>query len=273
MRSGIIVANLIHEVLELTWWQMFALAGSAVISVTGGRLLGATLHRALYRRVLLTRSAVDDRFVQRLEGPFGAGGMVLVWQLLVSLIGALPPDALSFCRNIGHIGLLLAIGFGAMRMVDTAIEHIQSRSKWLSDPRLSTALLPLARRVMKIAIGAIVAVMVLARMGYAVGPLLVLLAITGGCFALAAHRPVENVLAAYALLGDHGIHEGDRVTLDSGVSGVIEQIGLYSTRLKTASNSLVIVPNRKLADAQIERSFQRPSTRPLSVVTPIAAAE
>lgn len=273
MRSGINVADPIHEVLDLTWWQMFALVGSAVISVTGGRLLGAILHRALYRRVLLTRSTVDDRFVQRLEGPFEMGGMVLGWQLLVSLIGELPPGALSFCRNVGHMGLLLALGFGAMRMVDTAIEHVQSRSKWLSDQRLSTSLLPLARRVMKIAIGVIVAVMVLARMGYAVGPLLVLLGIVGGCFALAAHRPVENVLAAYALLGDHGVREGDRVTLDSGVTGVIEQIGLYSTRLKTASSSHVIIANRKLADAQIERSFQRPSTRPLSVVTPIAANE
>ena len=81
--------------LELTWWQMFALVGSAVIAVAGGRLLGATLHKVLYRRVLLTRSAVDDRFVQRLGAPFEAGGVVLVWQLLVSLIGELPPGALS----------------------------------------------------------------------------------------------------------------------------------------------------------------------------------
>ena len=257
--------------LDLTWWQVLALVGSAAISVFGGRMLGATVHRALYRHVLLTRSGVDDRFVLRLVGPLEAGGIVLVWQMLVSFID-LPPGALSFCRNLGHIGLLLALGFGAMRMVDTAVEHIQSRSKWLADQRLAHSLLPLSRRVVKIAIGAVVAVMVLARMGYTVGPLLVLLAITGGCLALAAHRPVENILAAYALLGDHGIREGDRVTLESGVSGVIEQIGLYSTRLRTPSSSHVIVPNRRLADAQIERSFQRP-TRPLSVVTPRAANE
>jgi hypothetical protein len=34
-------------VLDLTWWQIFALVGSLAISVTGGRLLGAKLHRAL----------------------------------------------------------------------------------------------------------------------------------------------------------------------------------------------------------------------------------
>lgn len=257
--------------LDLTWWQVLALVGGTVIAVLGGRMLGAAVHRALYRHVLLTRTAADDRFVLRLEAPFEAGGAVLVWQALVSFM-KLPPDALSFCRNIGHIGLLLALGFGAMRMVDTGIEHIAKRSTWIADQRISNSLLPLARRVVKIAIGAIIVVMVLAGMGYDVGPLLVLLAIIGGCLALAAHRPLENVLAAYALLGDHGIREGDRVSLDNGVSGVIEQIGLYSTRLRTVSNTHVIVPNRRLADAQIERSFQRPSTRPLSVVTPRAAA-
>lgn len=258
--------------LDLTWLQVFALLGSAVIALVGGRFVGGAVHRALYRHVLLTRTRVDDRFVLRLEGPFELGGIVLVWQVLVGLI-ALPPDALSFCRNIGHIGLLLALGFGAMRMIDTAVEYLQGRSTWISDQRLSHALLPLARRVVKIALGTIVGVMVLARMGYAVGPLLVLIAIVGGCVALAAHRPVENILAAYALMGDHGVREGDRVTLDSGVAGVIEQIGMYSTRLRTQSNSHVIVPNRRLADAQIERSFQRPSTRPLSVVTPRAVNE
>lgn len=273
MLLGINVAAL-SSMLDLTWWQVIALVGSSVISAVGGRLLGAAVHRASYRRVLLTRSHMDDRFVLRLQAPLEVAGIVLVWQVLISFI-ALPLAVLSFCRNVGHIGLLLALGFAALRIVDTAVEHIGSHSKWIADQRLAHSLLPLARRIVKIAIGAVVAVMVLARMGYAVAPLLVLLAIIGGCIALAAYRPLENILAAYAILGDHGIREGDSVTLDHGVTGVIEQIGLYSTRLRTPSSTHVIVPNRRLADAQIERSFQRPSTRPLAVVTstPRAANE
>jgi small-conductance mechanosensitive channel len=252
--------------LDLTWWQPFVLLGFAAASVVGGRMLGGALHRALYRRVLLTRSRVDDRFLLRLEAPFELGGIVLVWQVLVSFMD-LPPSVNAFVRNVGHIGLLIALGWGAMRTLDTGIEHIATRSKWIADQRLSHSLLPLARRIAKIIIGTLVAVMVLARMGYSTGPLLVVLAICGGGLALAAHRPLENILAAYAILGDHGIREGDTVTLDSGVRGTIELIGLYSTRLRTTSQTHVIVPNRKLADAQIERSFQRPQTRPLGVVS------
>jgi MscS family membrane protein len=253
--------------LDLTWWQVFALVGSAVVAVLGGRLVGSWAHRALYRRVLLTRTAMDDRFILRLEGPFEAVGVIVLWHVLLSF-GNYPPSVLAFCRSVGHIGLLLALGWAAMRMVDTGVETVAVRSKWITNQRASQALLPLARRITKIVLGVLVGVMILARLGYSVGPLLVLIAIVGAAAALASHRPLENVLAAYAILGDHGIREGDTVRLDSGVIGDIELIGLYSTRIRTGEGSYVIVPNRKLADAQIERSVVRPATRAHASVPP-----
>lgn len=253
--------------LDLSWWQVFALLGSAVVSVVGGRILGAWLHRALYRRVLLTRSQLEDRLFLRLEGPFAALGVVTVWHVLLSF-GAYPPSVIEFCRGVGHVGLLLTLGWAAMRTIDTASEVLAMRSRWITNQRLSQALVPLARRIAKIVLAVLIAVMILARLGYAVGPLLVLLAIVGAALALASHRPLENVLAAYAILGDHGIREGDTVRLDSGVIGDIEAIGLYSTRLRTGEASYVIVPNRKLADAQIERSVVRPATVVNAAVPP-----
>jgi MscS family membrane protein len=253
--------------LDLTWWQVLALIGSAAVAVFGGKLVGAWAHRILYRRVLLTRTALDDRFILRLEGPAAAIGVVAVWQLLVSF-PSYPASVLAFCRAVGDIGLLLALGWAALRLIDTGVEHIAMRSRWITNQRASQALLPLARRVTKLVLGVLIGMMILARLGYSVGPLLVVLAIVGAAVALAAHRPLENVLAAYAILGDHGIREGDTVRLDSGVVGDIEVIGLYSTRIRVAEGSYVIVPNRKLADAQIERSVVRPATRAHAAVPP-----
>jgi small-conductance mechanosensitive channel len=261
--------------LDLTWWQMFALLGTAAVAVFGGRLIGRALHRMVYRRVLLTRTTADDRFVLRLAGPIEASCMVVVWQVLVSFI-QLPAGVMTFCRSVGHIGLLLALAWGALRMIDTGLDVIGGRSTWVTNQRVSRSLLPLARRIAKGVLALLVGVMVLARLGYSVGPLLVLLAIVGGAVALAAHRPLENVLAAYAILGDHGIREGDTVRIYAGgragseadTIGTIEAIGLYSTRLRTLSGSNLIVPNRRLADAQIERSFTRAPTptRPIASV-------
>lgn len=253
--------------LDLTSWQVFALVGTAVVSVFGGRFVGQWAHRAIYRRYLLTRTAADDRFLLRLEAPAEAIGIVIVWQVLISF-GDYPPSVLAFCRVVGHIGLLLALGWGAMRMIDTGTEAIAIRARWITSGRASQALLPMARRITKIVLGVLIAVMIFAQLGYEIGPLLLLIAIAGIAFALAAHRPLENVIAAYAIVGDHGVREGDTVCLDSGLVGDIERIGLYSTRIRTSAGSYVIVPNRKLADAQIERSYVQPSTDSHAAVPP-----
>jgi len=254
--------------LDLTWWQVCAFVLTAAVAVLGGRLLGHALHRALYRRVLLTRSSTDDQFVLRLGGPIEAITMVVIWQALLGFYD-FPASVLTFGRAIGHIGLLVALAWGAMRLIDTGFELLALRSVWITSQRVSHSLLPLARRMVKTALGVLIGVMILARLGYSVGPVLVLLAIVGGALALAAHRPLENVLAAYAILGDHGIREGDTVSLDNGTIGTIEAIGLYSTRLRTLAGTNVIVPNRKLADAQIERAAPRERhTQPLAVVVP-----
>lgn len=257
--------------LDLRWTQVLLLLVIAVASYFGGRFVGGVAHRAVYRRLLLVRTRVDDRFLLRLEGPFAALGVVAVWQLLVSFV-RLPVDVLAFCRNVGHIGLLVAIAWGSMRGIDTLLDVMSTRSTWLADRRIATSLVPLARRIAKGVLGVVIGVMVLSRMGFGTGPLLVLIALVGAALALAAARPLENVIAAYAILGDHGVREGDRVKLDSGTSGTIESIGLYSTRLRTDAGAQVILPNRKLADAQIERVFQRPSTQMHAAVPPPAGA-
>jgi MscS family membrane protein len=245
--------------LELTWSDVLALSFSAVIAVLGGRLLGRWTHGSLYRLSIVARLPEDDRFVLRLAGPLALLFVVVVWHVMLSL-WTLPASVEASCRLVGHVGLLIALAWGAMRALDTAADALALRSSWLAGARLSRALVPLGRRVTKALVGTVVGIMILAILGYTVAPLLVVLAIVGLAFALASHRPMENLLAAYAIFGDHAIREGDFVRLDSGIAGTIEAIGLYSTRMRTADGSFLIVPNRRLADTQIERVPARAQT-------------
>ena len=248
---------------DLTWWQGIGLLLAAVAAYLGGRFLGHTVHRLIYRRVLMTSDPHDEQFLLRLGGPLQALTAVVLWQVFVSCF-VLAPDVLAFCRAVGHVGLLVAIAWSVFRGVDVAFDLFAPR--WLVEQRAARSLLPLARRIAKVVVGVVIALMVLSRLGFATGPLLVLFAIVGVALALASVRPLENLLSAYALMGDHGIREGDAIRLDARISGVIESIGLYSTRIRTADSSHVIVPNRRLADAEIERAFHRTVTQPLGTV-------
>jgi len=248
--------------LHLTWWQALALLVGAAAAIVGGRYLGRWMHRGLYRLSLLTHTPKDDRIVLRLTGPMEALAAVIVWEIAISVV-FLPVDVLDAAQTAGRIGLLVAIAWAALRTIDTVIDAR------FSGHMITRVALPIAKRAAKAVVALLVAVMMLGALGFAIGPVIVALAVIGIAAAIAARGALENVFGAFAILSDHSVQEGDFVRLESGVSGTIEAIGMYSTRIRTADQSLVIIPNRRLADAQIET--QRRPTRAHAAVPPPAS--
>jgi MscS family membrane protein len=240
--------------------QALALLLCALIAVVAGRFLGRWTHRALYRMALLTRTPADDRIVLRLGAPIMLLVGVIAWHIAITPF-ALSSGVLAFARAVGSIGVLVALAWAGMRVIDTGVESIAQRSKWITGHRVSQSLLPLGRRIAKVVIAVIVMVMILSSLGYSVSALVAGLGITGIAVALAAQKTLENVFGAFAIGVDHPFREGDFIKLDNGLMGTVESIGLRSTRVRTLDRTLVTVPNGKLADAQIEAITERDRVR------------
>jgi MscS family membrane protein len=74
--------------------------------------------------------------------------------------------------------------------------------------------------------------------------------IGGLAFAYASRETIANVFGAGTLVTDRPFRTGDWI--DTGrVEGSVESVGIRSTRIRTAHDSIVIVPNGKLADSTI----------------------
>jgi small-conductance mechanosensitive channel len=70
---------------------------------------------------------------------------------------------------------------------------------------------------------------------------------------LAAQRPLANFVAGVVIAFTQPLRLGDQVTVD-GVEGVVEDIGLTYTFIKTPDNSRLVIPNEKLASDTILNS-------------------
>ena len=245
---------------HLTWWSVFLLVLSAAIAFLAGTFLGRWLHRLIYRLSLTVKHAGDDRLVVRLRGAIVAIAIVAVWQAITGVIG-LPDDVLAFAHEAGGIAFLVALAWLGLRLLDGVTELVAARSGWISAHRVSQSLLPLARRIAKVVLVVVVVMMILSELGYAIGPLIAGLGITGIAVALAAQKTLENVFGAFAIGVDHPFHEGDFVRLDNGLLGTVEQIGLRSTRIRTLDRTIATVPNGKLSEAQVEALTARDRMR------------
>src|SRR5262249_24006884 len=60
----------------------------------------------------------------------------------------------------------------------------------------------------------------------------------------------SNIFGAGILVADRPFRRGDWITTDT-VQGTVEHVGIRSTRLRTIEDTVIVVPNGKLADATI----------------------
>lgn len=125
-----------------------------------------------------------------------------------------------------------------------------------TDPALAPIVLPLARLSL-LALGLLVAV---EQMGFNVGSLIAGLGIAGLAVGLAAQETLANFLAGIALLWDRPFRLGDNVTV-AGRFGVVTEIGLRSTRLRTLEQLEVTIPNKEVAQQQIVNHSRYPQIR------------
>ncbi len=91
--------------------------------------------------------------------------------------------------------------------------------------------------------------MILSYFKIEITPLVATLGIGGLAVGLALQNTLSNFFAGLYMVADKPITVGDFIELpDADISGYVEDIGWRSTRIKTLPNTVVIVPNSKLAE-------------------------
>ena len=96
--------------------------------------------------------------------------------------------------------------------------------------------------------------------GLKVSTLLAGLGVGGLAVALAAQDTLKNLLGSIMILLDKPYKVGQRI-LVKGHDGVVEEIGLRSTRIRLLTGHQTVIPNDEMAKIDIENIGQRPHIR------------
>lgn len=90
------------------------------------------------------------------------------------------------------------------------------------------------------------------------------LGLGGLAFALAARDTAANLFGSIALMLDGSIKVGEWIVVN-GVEGIVEDIGMRTTKIRTFEKSFVVVPNSIVANSNIE-NFSRRGIRRIKMV-------
>jgi small-conductance mechanosensitive channel len=130
----------------------------------------------------------------------------------------------------------------------TASEEYQGSS-------LSSAI-GIIRMLVTVILFSIALVVVLSNLGVNVTGLVAGLGVGGIAIGLAAQGTVADLLAALAIIFDKPFRVGDTILYDKS-KGVVERIGLKSTRIRGPGGEERIIANKKLLDYEILNSSNR----------------
>ncbi|MFM8719656.1 MAG: mechanosensitive ion channel family protein [Chthoniobacterales bacterium] len=129
-----------------------------------------------------------------------------------------------------------------------------------AEARTRATLAPVLGRSCQVFFLGIAALLILQNAGYNVAGLLAGLGIGGLAVALAAKETLANLFGSIAVLMDRTFQVGDKIK-QGDITGVVERIGLRSTRVRTDEGYLVSIPNQLITNAPVTNMGpQKPSS-------------
>jgi MscS family membrane protein len=136
-----------------------------------------------------------------------------------------------------------------------------------TESTLDDQLVPLIRKTLK-AFVIIIGTLFILRDGLNLDiiPFLTGLSIGGVAIALAAQDTIKNFFGSVMIFIDKPFQVGDWIT-SGDIDGTVEEVGFRSTRVRTFRNSLMYVPNGKIADAILDNHGLRQYRRFYTTLT------
>jgi MscS family membrane protein len=239
----------VHRLLAMPYWQWLAILFFMPVALTAGRLITLIFEFALrYSRKVrhLETGPMDP--IRRI-GPLTFIIALLLHYTWVAYIGTSLLYRLYYRRIIW---VCIAVGFYWMltRITRSLAERLGASlsSRGLYAER---SIVSLMRRFVEVTIFVFVLLVVLRGLGFDVSTALAGLGIGTLALGLGAQKTFENMFGGVSVLFDKVIQVGDVVKVNAQ-TGVVEDIGLRSTRLRTPERTVLSVPNGTMATAVLE---------------------
>ncbi|EFL89340.1 mechanosensitive ion channel family protein [Ahrensia sp. R2A130] len=214
------------------------------------RLVVALLYRVLYKRFEI----IGHGFLRSISIPLGVVFGVWIYRAVVLSVGiqVVAREAINWIIVVATVA---SFAWLAGRIID-AVANASRYTIERSSRTTSVAVVMLARRIVKAAIFAIAAIVILDLFGVDVTTGLAALGIGGLALALGAQKTVENLVGSITVVADKPVNVGDFCAFGATM-GTVEEIGIRSTRLRTLDRTLVTIPNGAFASTEIENYSQR----------------
>lgn len=237
-----------------------------VLTVLIGKIFYWLLNRVVKKITSRTATKLDDILIDKIEEPLTFA--VVSYGLWLAFHSLKFPDnevVQLWVERIYYLLIVFNVTWLIVRIVDALIEEYVVPLVEKTDSDLDDQLIPILRKGMKWLIWSLGIVVGLDNAGFDVTAIIAGLGIGGLAFALAAQDTVKNLIGGITIFIDKPFKINDRVQVN-GFDGIIVEIGIRSTRIKTLEGRIVTVPNSDISNAGITNVTSEPSRKVIATL-------
>lgn len=235
------------KILGLKLWQYLGLLFTLLVSILFfqifKRLLNPIIDRLSSSR--LYPSLIDTKIVRRIARFISTLLVLRIIRILIPTL-QLPVESSQFAIITIKLITILLITLIALNILTIFISYSEKYTR-STESKLDEQLVPILKRTLQTILIGVGVIQVLRTLNVDVTALIAGISIGGLALALAAQDMLKNLFGSLTIFMDRPFQIGDWINF-SGVDGTVEEVGFRSTRVRTFANSLVYVPNGKLAD-------------------------
>lgn len=233
--------------------------GIIVAALVVGKVLYLICSKSVRSLTSKTKTLLDDIIIDMVEEPIVFA--VCVWGIWYGISRLnLPEAAHEWFGGAVQALIILSVTWLIARLLNALFTHYLAPLAEKSESTLDDQFLPIVRKGVNISVWAIGLIVALNNAGYEVGAVLAGLGIGGLALAMAARDTVANMFGGFTIFTDRPFTIQDRVKVGS-YDGVVDEIGIRSTRLRTSAGTLVTIPNSTFSDSAVENVSAEPSRK------------
>jgi small-conductance mechanosensitive channel len=212
----------------------------------------------IVKRFYLTKRWTNDVITLRVLRPV----QTLTFGLLL-LYGAhqlgLSDFLFAIIKTFSQLLIVIGIAWIMFALIDITISLLKIRSK-RHGSEVDEIFLSIVSSILRIGIilGAIFALAEIFGIPYKT--VIAGLGIGGLAFAIAAKDTIANFFGSAIIIADRPFKTGDKIKIGSDI-GVITNVGIRSTKIRTIYDTILTVPNNKITQEMIDNYSEREAMR------------
>jgi MscS family membrane protein len=223
---------------------LFILAVSLIVAFIAKLIISQVL-KPLAKK---TKTLVDDLVIKSISS--------VIFFIVLAIGFKIGFQAFQFeiqiYNSIVDTFLVLFVAIALIRIIHNIAEHWIEEWAKTTESTADDRLIPLIEKILKAVVVILAVIFVFDAWDVDISPLLATAGIAGIAIGFAVRDSLANILGGLQLVLDKTFKVGDKVEIESGQQGVILDIGLRSTKLKTYDNEVIYIPNGQLANARIK---------------------